>query len=61
MNKLLRSIDISKDGLLEQRSRGIGGTDASVIAGLNPYKSIFQESTSAGSGETVETSNPITP
>lgn len=38
-NVLVSTKDISKDGWLQWRTKGIGGSDASVVCGVNRYKS----------------------
>lgn len=42
MRKLVSTIGMERQEWLKWRTMGIGGSDASVIAGVNPYKSIFQ-------------------
>ncbi|MGN0594164.1 MAG: YqaJ viral recombinase family protein [Hominimerdicola sp.] len=39
---LEKTSDISREKWLELRTKGIGGSDVSVIAGINPYKSAHQ-------------------
>ena len=34
--------DIERSEWLELRTHGIGGSDVSIIAGLNPFRSVFQ-------------------
>jgi Phage-related protein, predicted endonuclease len=38
-NVLVSTKDMSKDEWLQWRKRGIGGSDASIVCGLNRYKS----------------------
>ena len=42
MKVLVKTVDLSRADWLKWRTRGIGGSDASVIAGINPYKSVYQ-------------------
>ena len=42
MNILVKTTGLSREEWLEYRTRGIGGSDASVIARINPYKSVIQ-------------------
>jgi predicted phage-related endonuclease len=37
--ELVRTIDLSREEWLQWRRKGIGGSDAAAIAGLNPWKS----------------------
>lgn len=37
-----KTANATKEEWLEMRTKGIGGSDVSVIAGLNPFKSAFQ-------------------
>lgn len=39
---LVDTADLPEDEWLEYRRRGIGGSDASTIIGLNPYNSLFR-------------------
>lgn len=41
MKTLVKTADLSREEWLKYRTCGIGGSDVSVIAGVNPYKSIF--------------------
>lgn len=41
MNVLVKTGEISREEWLRLRTKGIGGSDVSVIAGVNPYRSIF--------------------
>ena len=42
MRKLVSTRNMDKKEWLKWRTMGIGGSDASVIAGVNPYRSVFQ-------------------
>lgn len=42
MRKLVSTLNMEKKEWLKWRTMGIGGSDASVIAGVNPYRSVFQ-------------------
>ncbi len=42
MNKLRLADDLPRDLWLKLRRRGIGGSDASVVLGINQYKSILE-------------------
>ena len=42
MKILTKTAGMSREKWLEYRTKGIGGSDASIIAGINPYKSILQ-------------------
>lgn len=42
MKKLICTKDMKTEEWLEYRRRGIGGSDASVILGISPYRSILQ-------------------
>lgn len=42
MKVLVRTAKMPRDEWLKWRTQGIGGSDASVIFGINPYRSIFQ-------------------
>lgn len=42
MKVLVKTADLSRADWLKWRTKGIGGSDASVIAGINPYKSVYQ-------------------
>lgn len=39
--KIVNVTEISREEWLEYRRQGIGGSDASVVVGLNPYKSLL--------------------
>lgn len=38
MRTLIKTTDLTHDAWLEQRKKGVGGSDAASILGLNPYK-----------------------
>ena len=38
----VKTKDLSRQQWLEYRTRGIGGSDVSIIAGINPFKSIYE-------------------
>lgn len=42
MRTLVATKNMEKTEWLKWRTMGIGGSDASVIAGVNPYRSVFQ-------------------
>lgn len=42
MKILVKTKDLSREEWLKWRTKGIGGSDVSVIAGINPYKSVYQ-------------------
>ena len=42
MKVLVKTKDLSREEWLRYRTQGIGGSDVSIIAGINPYKSIYQ-------------------
>ena len=42
MKVLVKTKDLSRDEWLKYRTKGIGGSDVSIIAGINPYKSVYQ-------------------
>ena len=39
---LIKTSDLSRADWLRYRTMGIGGSDVSVIAGINPYRSVYQ-------------------
>ena len=39
---LVKTADLSSADWLRYRTMGIGGSDVSVIAGINPYRSVYQ-------------------
>lgn len=42
MRKLVSTLHMEREEWLRWRNMGIGGSDASVIAGVNPYRSVLQ-------------------
>lgn len=42
MKILARTKDLSREEWLRIRTQGIGGSDVSILAGINPYKSIYE-------------------
>lgn len=42
MKILAKTADISREEWLKLRTQGIGGSDVSIIAGINKFKSVFQ-------------------
>ena len=42
MEVLVRTKNLSREEWLKYRTQGIGGSDVAVIAGINPFKSIYQ-------------------
>ena len=42
MKILVKTKDLSREEWLRYRTHGIGGSDVSIITGINPYKSIYQ-------------------
>ena len=58
---LVKTADLSRADWLRYRTMGIGGSDVSVIAGINPYRSVYQlwlEKT--GQNEPAESENEYT-
>ena len=58
---LVKTVNLSHADWLRYRTMGIGGSDVSVIAGINPYKSVYQlwlEKT--GQTEPAESENEYT-
>lgn len=54
LNKMISTSGISHDQWLEARKKGIGGSDAGAICGLNPYRSpmsVYIDKTSDGNSE----------
>ena len=41
MKKLVSTLNLSKAEWLQYRKRGIGGSDAGAVCGLNPYVSVM--------------------
>ena len=42
MKVLVKTKDLSRDEWLRYRTKGIGGSNVSIIAGINSYKSVYQ-------------------
>lgn len=42
MKVVVKTNDLSREEWLKYRTQGIGGSDVSIIAGINPYKSVHQ-------------------
>jgi len=42
LNTLVSTETLSKEEWLKYRNQGIGGSDVSVICGINKYKSMFE-------------------
>lgn len=42
MKVLVKTANLERKEWLDWRTKGIGGSDVSVIAGINPYKSVYQ-------------------
>ena len=42
MNILAKTKDLSHEEWLKYRTQGIGGSDVSILAGINPFKSVHQ-------------------
>lgn len=42
MRVVVKTNNLTKEEWLKYRTHGIGGSDVSVIAGINPYKSVYQ-------------------
>ena len=58
---LVKTVNLSHADWLRYRTMGIGGSDVSVLAGINPYKSVYQlwlEKT--GQTEPAESENEYT-
>lgn len=41
MKVVVKTADLSREEWLKYRTHGIGGSDVSIIAGINPFKSIY--------------------
>ena len=39
---IAKTKDLSREEWLKLRRQGIGGSDVSIIAGINPFKSVYQ-------------------
>lgn len=42
MKTVVKTGDLTREEWLKYRTRGIGGSDVSVIAGINPFRSVYQ-------------------
>ena len=42
MRILAKTKDLTREAWLRIRTQGIGGSDVSILAGINPYKSIYE-------------------
>ena len=42
MKKLVSTLNLEKKEWLKYRKRGIGGSDAGAVCGLNPYRTAMQ-------------------
>ena len=42
MKVLVSTKNLSRQEWLQYRTQGIGGSEVSVIAGINPYRSVYQ-------------------
>ena len=42
MQIVTKTKDLTREEWLKYRTQGIGGSDVSVIAGINPFKSVYQ-------------------
>ena len=57
MKKLVSTRGLSREDWLRYRKRGIGGSDAGAVCGLNPYRTAMQvyfDKTSGSVGETAD-------
>lgn len=57
MKKLVSTLNMDKETWLKYRKRGIGGSDAGAVCGVNPYRSAMQVYQDKVSGETEEIDN----
>ena len=57
MKKLVSTCGLSKEDWLQYRKRGIGGSDAGAVCGLNPYRTAMQVYLDKTSGSVAETDN----
>ena len=57
MKKLVTTLNMEKQEWLMYRKKGIGGSDAGAICGVNPYRSVMQVYQDKVSEETEETDN----
>ena len=42
MKVVVKTGNLTRDEWLRYRTKGIGGSDVSIIAGINPFKSVHQ-------------------
>ncbi len=57
MKKLVSTLNLDKKEWLKYRKRGIGGSDAGAVCGLNPYRTAMQVYQDKVSGEIEEVDN----
>lgn len=57
MKKLVSTLNLDKREWLKYRKRGIGGSDAGAVCGLNPYRTAMQVYQDKVSGEIEEVDN----
>lgn len=57
MKKLISTLNLDKKEWLKYRKRGIGGSDAGAVCGLNPYRTAMQVYQDKVSGEIEEVDN----
>lgn len=57
MKKLVSTLNLEKQEWLRYRKRGIGGSDAGAVCGLNPYRTAIQVYYDKTSDEAEETDN----
>lgn len=57
MKKLVSTLKLEKKEWLKYRKRGIGGSDAGAVCGLNPYRTAMQVYQDKVSGEIEEVDN----
>lgn len=57
MKKLVSTLNLDKESWLRYRKKGIGGSDAGAVCGLNPYRTAIQVYYDKTSEEIEETDN----
>lgn len=57
MRKLVSTLNLDKEAWLKYRKRGIGGSDAGAVCGLNPYRTAIQVYYDKTSNEIEEIDN----
>lgn len=57
MKKLVPTLGLDKSAWLEYRKKGIGGSDAGAVCGLNPYRTAMEVYQDKTSNEVVEIDN----